>query len=326
MHPFVSRLALPTALFMLCLTGLPSQAQAWPERPLKIITPSTPGGPPDVYARTLAEMLALELGQAVVVENSPVLGGMLAAQTMLRTPQDVHTLLVSTAGMMTIAPSAHPQSRYTSADFTPICQGVETGLVLVGNPSLGAHNFQELAHWLRTQTTLPSYSSYFPGSPAHFLGYQLGSALQVKMTHVPYRSSPAQIIDMLSGIAPLGFAQVATALPHVRAGKLVAFAVTSERRSPDFPDVPTVAEVGLRQLQTAVWFGLSAPRDLPEPIAQRLIAAHQKIVATADFRQRMATAGLAPSATVCGPAFAQKMKEESARWAQIVKATGFVAE
>lgn len=320
------RRALCAAAMLLACANFGAQAQNWPERPIKLVTPSTPGGPPDAYARALADLLARELGQPLVVENSPAVGGMVAAQAMARTPADGYTLLVSTAGMMTITPSANPRARYVPGDFTPICQGVEAGLVLASHPSLGAHNFAELRQWIRAQKTPPTYSSFAPGSPAHFLGYQLGEALKVEMTHVPYRSSPNQITDMLGGTAPLGFVQTATAGPHIKAGKLVAYATTAGQRSADLPDVPTVAEIGLPQLQTTVWFGLSAPKGLPAPIVQRLTAAHQKVLASPDFHQRMATAGLAPSATLCGEAFLQRMNEESARWARIVKATGFVAD
>lgn len=323
--PKILRRALCAAA-LLALAAVPLHAQTWPERPIKLITPSTPGGPPDAYARALADLLVKELGQPVVVENSPAVGGMVAAQVMTRTPADGYTLLVSTAGMMTITPNANPRARYVPADFTPICQGVEAGLVLASHPSLGTHNFAELAQWIKAQKTPPTYSSFAPGSPAHFLGYQLAEALKVEMTHVPYRSSPNQITDMVGGTAPLGFVQTATAGPQIKAGKLVAYATTAAQRSAELPDVPTVAEIGLPQLQTTVWFGLSAPKGLPAPIVQRLTAAHQKVLASPDFRQRMATAGLAPAAPLCGEAFLQQMNAESARWARIVKATGFVAD
>jgi len=303
-----------------------AHAQAWPTRTIKLISPSTAGGPPDAYARALADQLARELGQAVVVENSPAVGGMVAAQQMARTPADGYTLLVGTAGMMTITPNANPKAKYQPADFTPICQGVEAGLVLAGHPSLGAKNFQELQQWIKAQKTPPTYSSFAPGSPAHFLGYQLGEALGVPMVHVPYRSSPLQITDMIGGVAPLGFVQIATASPQIKAGKLVAYATTAGQRSIELPDVPTVKEVGLPQLETTVWFGLAGPRGLPAPVVQRLVEAHRKVLASPEFRSRMAVSGLAPSADICGDAFLKKMNDESARWARIVKATGFVAD
>lgn len=312
-------------LAALALAAPWAQAQAWPEKPIKLLAPSTPGGPPDVYARALADHLAKALGQPVVVENVPAAGGMIAAQQILRGPADGHTLLVNTAGMMTITPNANPRARYEGGDFTQICQGVEAALVLASHPQLGPKNYAGLAQWIQAQKVPPTYSSYSAGSPAHFLGYQLAEALKVDMVHVPYKSSPQQITDMFGGVAPLGFVQIATAAPHIQAGKLLAFATTGAQRSPQLPDVPTVAEVGLPQLATTVWFGLSGPKNLPPAVVQKLTAAHEQITAAPEFRSRMATAGLTVSQGVCGDAFLKKMNQETARWGRIVKATGFVA-
>jgi tripartite-type tricarboxylate transporter receptor subunit TctC len=320
---FTSRRA---ALLMglLTVTAPWVQAQGWPDKPIKLLAPSTAGGPPDVYARALADNLAKALGQPVIVENMPAVGGMIAAQSIMRAPADGYTLLVNTAGMMTITPNANAMAKYKGADFTQICQGVEAALVLAAHPSIGAKNFNELSQWIKAQKTPPTYSSYSSGSPAHFLGYQLSEALKTEMVHIPYKSSPQQISDMLGDVAPLGFVQIATASPHIKAGKLVAYATTSEQRSPQLPDVPTVAEAGLPQLTTTVWFGLSGPQNLPAAIVKRLTEAHQQIAKTPEFKARMSSAGLSVSQDICGDKFLQKMNQETVRWARIVKATGFV--
>lgn len=301
-------------------------AQSWPDKPIKLLAPSTAGGPPDVYARALAEQLGKLLGQPLVVENVPAVGGMIAAQQIQRVPADGYTLLINTAGMMTITPNANPKARYQGSDFTQICQGVEAALVLASHPGLGPKNYGELVQWVKTQKTPPTYSSYSPGSPAHFLGYQFSEALKVDMTHVPYKSSPQQITDMIGGVAPLGFVQIATASPQIKAGKLVAYATTGDKRAPQLPDVPTVGELGLPQLSTTVWFGFSGPRGLPPAVAQRLTEAHEQVLAMPEFQARMATAGLSASPRLCGERFLQKMNTESERWARVVKATGFVAD
>lgn len=325
MSPFFSTTRWATAA-LLALAACAAQAQVWPARSIKLLTPSTAGGPPDVYARALADGLARELGQPVVVENSPAVGGMVAAQTIKRTTPDGYTLLVSTAGVMTITPSANPKAKYTPAEFTPICQGVEAGLVLASHPGVEAKDVKTLQQWIKAQKSEPTYSSFAPGSPAHFLGHQFSEVVGVPMTHIPYRSSPLQITDMIGGVAPLGFVQIATASPQIKAGKLRAYATTSPQRAPELPEVPTVKELGLPQLETTVWFGLAGPAGLPTPVVQRLTEAHRKVLASPDFRTRMAASGLAPSADICGEAFLKKMNDESARWARIVKATGFVAD
>ena len=311
----------------LCLATAPwCLAQTWPEKPVRVMAPSNAGGPPDLYARALADHFAKALGQPFVVETAPAAGGMIAAQAVLRAPADGYTLLVNTAGMMTITPNANPKANYKGDDFTLICQGVETALVLASHPSITAKNYAELATWIKGQKVPPTYSSYSPGSPAHFLGYQLGEALKVDMTHVPYKSSPSQVTDMVGGTAPLGFVQIATAAPHVKAGKLTAYATTGAQRSPQIPDVPTLAELGLPQLTTAVWFGFSGPKNLPAPVVKRLIDAHQQMVISSEFKTRMATAGLNPTPDVCGDKFLAKINQETARWGRVVKATGFSSD
>lgn len=321
-RPF-TRLAL-LGLLPLCLGT--AHAQAWPEKAIKLLAPSTAGGPPDVYARALADHLSKTLGQPVVIENVPAVGGMIAAQQIQRAPADGYTLLVNTAGMMTITPSANPKARYQGADFTQICQGVEAALVLAANPQLGPKTYPQLVQWLKAEKNPPTYSSYSPGSPAHFLGYQLSEALKVEMTHIPYKSSPQQITDMIGNVAPLGFVQIATASPHIKAGKLTAFATTGTQRSPQLPEVPTVAEIGLPQLATTVWFGLSGPKGLPAPIVQRLTEAHQQFAASQEAQARMVTAGLTLTPNICGDRFLKNMEAESVRWGRVIKASGFVAD
>lgn len=301
-----------------------AQAQGWPERAIKLLAPSAAGGPPDVYARALAEHLSRKLGQPVVVENVPAGGGLIAAQQLQRA-KDGHTLLVNTAGMMTITPNANPLAKYRAGDFTQICQGVEAGLVLTASPQIGAKTYGDLVGWARAQNPPPTYSSYSLGSPAHFLGYQWSEALQVDMVHVPYRSSPQQVTDMLGGAAPLGFVLVSTASPHIQAGKLVAYAVTGGQRSSQLPNVPTVAEIGLAQLTTTVWFGLTAPKDTPPAVVRQLTEAHEQLTAMPEFKTRMAAAGLETSHAICGDKFLAKMNQETERWARVIKATGFVA-
>lgn len=314
-----------SALTMLGLSAAITQAQAWPEKPIKLLAPSTAGGPPDVYARALADHMARALGQPVIVENIPAGGGMIAAQQIMRAPADGYTLLVNTAGMMTITPNANPRAQYKVSDFAQICQGVDAALVLATNQQLGPKDYRQLTQWLKAQKTPPTYSSYSPGSPAHFLGYQLSESLDIDMTHIPYKSSPPQITDMIGGAAPLGFGQIATTVPHIKAGKLIAHATTGDKRSPLLPDVPTVSEVGLPQLTTSVWFGLSAPKGTPAAIVQRLTTTHQQMLASQDFKVRMAASGLNPTPHVCGTSFQEKMNRETDRWARIVKATGFSA-
>ncbi|MDA7414917.1 tripartite tricarboxylate transporter substrate binding protein [Xenophilus arseniciresistens] len=321
------RLAIAFGALAACaLLGQQAQAQDWPSKSIKLVAPSAPGGPPDAYARAIADLMGKELGQAIVVENSQAVGGMVAAQALTRAEPDGYSLLVGTTGMLTITPHANSKARYTLNDFTPLCEGVGAGLVLASHPSVGKGDFGQLKQWIAAQNPPPTYSSFSPGSPAHFLGHQFSEALKVPMTHVPYRSSPPQVTDMLAGVAPMGFVQIATAAPHIKAGKLSAYATTAPERTVELPNVPTVAELGLPQLQTTVWFGLIGPKGLPPAVAERLIAAHRKALASPEFRTRMVASGLTPSGDRCGAAFKTVMEQDSKRWAGVVKATGFQAD
>jgi len=303
-----------------------SNADTWPSKPVKLIAPSTPGGPPDVYARALADSFTKALGQPFIVENMPAAGGMIAAQSILKIPSDGYVLLVNTAGMMTIAPSANANAKYSPTDFTQICQGVSASLVLAVHPSLNVKNFSELTKWLKDQKVRPTYSSYSMGSPAHLLGFELGELLGVDMIHVPYKSTPQQLSDMLSGVAPLGFVQISTATPSIMAGKIIPLATTSQVRSADFPNVPTVSEIGYPQLLTTVWFGLSAAKNLSPSITKRLTDLHQQVTNSKEFELRMVNSGLLPNKDICGDAFTNKMQKELVQWSKVIKAAGFVAD
>jgi tripartite-type tricarboxylate transporter receptor subunit TctC len=301
-------------------------SQNWPTKPVKIIAPSTPGGPPDVYARALADIFTKTLGQPFIVDNMPAAGGMIAAQSILKATNDGYALLVNTAGMMTITPSANISAKYFPADFTQICQGVSASLVLAVHPILNIKNFAELVKWLKDQKVRPTYSSYSIGSPAHLLGYELSQLLGVEMIHVPYKSTPQQLTDMLSAVSPLGFVQIATASPSIKAGKIIPLATTSESRSIDFPNVPSISEVGYPQLVTTVWFGLSGPKNLSPLITKKLIDLHQQMTNSSEFESRMLNSGMVVTKNICGDIFTSKMQRELDNWSKVIGAAGFVAD
>jgi len=199
-------------------------------------------------------------------------------------------------------------------------------LVLAAHPSLGIKNFSELTKWLKNQKVQPTNSTYSMGSPAHLLGFKMSELLGVDMVHVPYKSTTHQLTDMVAGVAPLGFVQLATASPNVKAGKLIALAVTSESRSADLPQVPTLSELGYPQMQTTVWFGLSGSKNLSPVIVKRLIELHQQMSVSPEFEARMSNAGLVVTKNICGDVFTKKIMSETESWAKVIKAAGFVAD
>ncbi|WP_157119247.1 Bug family tripartite tricarboxylate transporter substrate binding protein [Azohydromonas lata] len=309
---------------LLCCATL-GHAQGWPSKPIQIIVPSTPGGAIDSYARVSAEHLAQQVKQPVVVENRPGGGGgLIATEAAARAAADGYSLFVGTAAILTINPSAYKKLPYSPGDFTYLCKGVEFPLVLVAHPSTNARTIDDLARWLQANPKNASYASYQPGTPSHFLGYQLGEKLGIPLTHIPYRGSAPQVTDLLGGNVFFGFTQLPTALPHIKSGRLIALATTGTVRPDSLKDVATLAEQGLGDLTTTAWFGLLAPKGIPVSIAQRLIKAHLDALGDTNVKAKMAAQGLSVSG-VCGQEFQDAVKQEAARWARVVKATGFSA-
>lgn len=314
------------ALFALAGAGafLPAMAQSWPSQPVKLLVGVPPGGALDPFARVLADQLAKGTGGTFIVENKAGANGNLSAEAALQAPADGNTLWIGTQSMVTINPAAFSKLRWKASDFKPILKGVEAPLVLVTHPSVPASNFRELSAWIANPANKAAYASFSPGTPSHFLGYQLNERLKATMVHVPYKGSGPQTTDLLGGQVPLGFTQLASAVPHIKEGKLRAIAVTSLKRSRFLPDVPTLAELGHKDLSTTIWFGLFAPTGMPAPMLEAIRTAARKAQADPVYRERLEALNFdIPTEDVA--AFEKTIAAETARWAELVKATGFKA-
>jgi len=313
------------ATFLVASAVACAHAQTWPSKPITVIVPSTAGGAIDSYARVSGEHLAGQLKQPVIVDNrAGGGGGLIAADAAARAPADGYTLFVGTAAILTINPSSYKKLPYSTDDFAYICKGVEFPLVLVAHPSVGVQDVASLAAWLKKHPAQASYASYQPGTPSHFLGHQLGEKLGIELTHIPYKGSAPQVNDLLGGTVMFGFTQLVTALPHIQSGRLVALATTGPTRTEALPNVRTLAEQGLGDLTTTAWFGLVAPKATPPDVVERLIKAHLATLQTPEVKTKLQAQALYPSG-VCGKEFQQQVQAETARWAKVVKATGFSA-
>ena len=332
MKPFSSSNSCPVSRRALCLAAASMavgaapavHAQSWPSKPVTLLVGVPAGGALDPFARVLADQLAKVTGGTFVVENKPGANGNLSAEAALKAPTDGHTLWIGTQSMMTINPAAFSQLRWKPSDFTPVLKGVEAPLVLVTNPSVPAKNFADLTKWIQNPANRASYASFSPGTPSHFLGYQLNERLKAEMVHVAYKGSAPQVTDIIGGQVALGFTQLASAVPHIKAGKLNAIVVTGPKRSRYLPDVPTLAEVGLKDLGTTIWFGLFAPASTPPAVLAAIRAAAAKANADAGYRAKLEALNFdLPDVTI--PAFEAEITADTARWAALVKATGFKA-
>jgi tripartite-type tricarboxylate transporter receptor subunit TctC len=299
-----------------------SLAQTWPVKPLTVVVGSPAGSAPDTYARTVGEHMSRTLGQPVIVENRAGAGANIAAELVAKSKPDGYTILVGTQGLMEINPAAYDNLRWKLADFAPLIKGVEAPLVLVVHESVPAKSLAELAAWAKANPGKASYASYAGGTPSHFLGHQLAERLKVDMTHVPFPGSGPQTQNLMAGHVPFGFAQIQLALPHIQSGKLRALATSGATRWRQLPDVPTLAELGYKDMTATVWFGLLARAGTPAPVLDQLVNAAKKAHADPGVKEKLERAGSDVSGQT-EPEFSAAIRASAERWAKAVKAAGF---
>jgi len=314
---------------MVCAAVLLSLAMASPAAAqgptIRIVVGTAAGGAIDPYARIIAEHMSKTLGQPVIIENKPGASGSLAAQYIADSPADGTLLWLGTQAFTEILPSMFPSAHWSIDQFHPIIRGVEAPLVFIINPSVPANNFAEFINWAKRNKGKLGYSSYQPGTPSHFLGFQLNEKFDLDLTHVPYRGSGLQVTGLLGGHSLFGFAQVNSSLPHVRAGTLKALATTGATRDHSLAEVPTFAELGYPEFTAKVWFGLLVREGVPATALERLTRAAIAAHADPDIRGKLEAQGFEVSGET-GPQLKTNIKEQGARWARLVKASGFSLE
>jgi tripartite-type tricarboxylate transporter receptor subunit TctC len=292
---------------------------------IRFIVGAPAGGAISPYARLIADHMEKTLGQSIIVENKPGANGTISAQWVVDQPADGRVVWVGTQAMTEINPTAYHHLKWTIDDFVPLIKGVESAPVLVTHPSVPANTLDELVAWVKKNPGKLSYASWSPGTPSAFLGYQLNEKFGLDLTHVPYRGSAPQTSDLVAGHALLGFGQMQTTLPHIRSGKLNAIATTGAQRSPHHPNVPTFAELGYPDFTASVWFGLLVKAGTPQPAVDRLLAAAKAAHADPAIREKLEKLGYEVSGQ-SGTEFSASIRTQIARWARIIKATGFKAD
>ena len=308
------------------LLGLPSFAQGYPARPLRIIVPWPAGGLVDVAARQLGTRLQAALGQPVVVENRVGAGGSIGADVVAKAPADGHTLLFSTSAL-TINVAMQTKLPFDLLrDFEPVCLLAHAPSVLVVGPSINPASVQELVALARARPGQLSYGSAGVGSPAHLAGELLKSLQKLFIVHIPYTGAPAAMNDQLAGRLDFQFANAAVALPQVRAGKVRALAVTGAQRFAALPQLPTMVEAGVANFEADQWLGLLAPRGLPSAVQARLAAECQKALAQDDLRAALLQAGMTAAPAGTPASFDAALKAELAKWTAVVKAANIQPE
>ncbi|MEN9416445.1 MAG: hypothetical protein RI988_65 [Pseudomonadota bacterium] len=315
----------------LSVAALPALAQdAWPTRPVKIVSPFPPGGTSDIMARMVAQALSRELGQQFVVENIGGAGGTIGTLRALQGAADGYTLIQTGVGQNAVAHGLDPKLGYDSMrDFIHLAQ-VHTGPnVLVVHPDQPFKTFQELVGWIRRNPGKMNYG-YTHAASGHMamellkqVGGENGRPLYI--VGIPYRGGGPMMQDLLGGQIPMMFINQDVALPHVKAGKLRALAVTSKARNPLYPDVPTIAETGIPGYEALSWSGLSVAKGTPKAVVDKLDAAMRKIMGSAEIRQRLESVGfVVPPA---GPqAYTAFVKSEIELWTRVIQTAGIKPE
>jgi tripartite-type tricarboxylate transporter receptor subunit TctC len=317
---------LKTALLSLVLMAAAFAARSdYPDRPIHFIVPFTAGSGTDIVARTVGEYMSRNLKQPIIIENKPGATGALAAQYIADAPADGTVIWLGTQAFTEILPHLYPNARWSIDQFHPIIRGVEAPLVFIANPSVPPNNFADFIQWAKGRKGKLSYSSYQPGTPSHFLGYQLNEKFDLDLTHVPYRGSGLQVTGFLGNHSQFGFAQVNSSLPHVQAGKLKALATTGPMRDHSMPDVPTFQELGHPEFTAKIWFGLLVKQGTPQATLTRLTAAAVDAHADPAVRQKLEAQGFNVSGET-GPQLKTNIKEQMVRWGRLVKASGFSVE
>lgn len=300
-----------------------ASAQAYPTRPVRLIVPFPPGGAVDAYARAVQPALAENLGQPIVIENKAGASGMIGAELVAKAPPDGYTLLVGNVATLAMNAGIYTRMPYDPVkDLTPVMQTVMVNYVLVVSPGVPVRTVAELVAYAKASPGKLSYGSSGSGSAQHMAAELFKAQTGVNITHVPYKGTGALVGDLVAGHIQVAFADQASMMPQVKAGKLRALGVGGARRSPEYPDIPTVAEAGnLPGYEAVAWQGMAAPAGTPPPIVRRLNEAFQKVQADPEVRKRLAAAGLTP---VGGSPddFGKYIRSEIAKWSKVAKDIG----
>ncbi|MCD0504407.1 Bug family tripartite tricarboxylate transporter substrate binding protein [Bordetella petrii] len=321
-HPLIQAAC---AALLACACTLPAWAQTYPQRTITLVVPHSAGGTSDILARTVAAEAAKTLGQTIVVDNKGGANGSIAAKAVATADPDGYTLLLATASTHGINPSMYCKLQYDAVkDFTPVTLLATVPNVLVVNKQVRAGNVQELIAEIKANGDAFNMASAGAGTPGHLAGEMFKQRAELDFVHVPYKGGSPALADLIGGQVQFLFTTIPGAMPSIKAGALRALAVTSPRRSPALPDLPTMAESGLPGFQAISWHGIVAPAGTPANVVDTLNAAFSKALAAPEVRQRLMEEG-AEAASVSKGEFGAFIQQEIASWAKAVQASGATA-
>ena len=308
------------------LTSSVALAHAYPSKPIRLIVPTPPGGGADIATRIIAKKLSENIGQPVLIENRSGAGGNVSAEYVAKQPPDGYTLYMGAIGPFAISPSLYKSLPYDPLrDFAPITMSVVMSNILVSHPSVPARTVRELIELARAKPGTLNYGSAGNGTAGHLAGELFASMAGVELVHVPYKGGGPAMVDLLAGQIQLIFASAPSALPHVKSGKLRAFAVTTPAHSSVLPDLPTISEAALPGYEATNWYCFVAPAKTPIEIITKLNQEFRKALTHPETKEALAVQGLEPSPTT-PEALTAYIKADMARWAKVVRERGISVE
>jgi tripartite-type tricarboxylate transporter receptor subunit TctC len=315
------RLGILTTL-CLALTSIAAHAQTWPSRGVRIVVPFPPGGATDIIARLVAEQMTRDWSQPVVVENRAGAGGTIGTDLVAKAQPDGYTLLLATLATNAIAPAVYPKLPYDPVrDFTPITPLAGTVSAIAINPAIPVQTLAEFIAYARARPGQLAFSSPGAGVSAHLAMEHFAQVAGLKMIHVPYKGSAPALNAVVAGEVAATFDPIASLAPLAKAGRVRALAISGRERSALLPDVPTIAEAGVRGVESYTWNGLAGPAGLPAAIVDRIHADVSRMLRSDSLRQRLASMG--SDALLMSPKeFADFVASETTKWGDIARATG----
>ena len=323
---WVTSLAVSVGMAGALLSSPAAMAQAFPNKPLRLICPVPPGGAVDIASRAIAQELSKNLGQPVTVENRPGAGGNIGGAEAARANPDGYTIFMTTSGIQAINPVLYAKMPFDpSKDLVPVSALVSLNNVLVLHPSIKANSVPEVIAMAKSQPGTMNYASSGSGTSIHMSGEMFKSLTGVNITHIPYKGSAPAMTDLLGGQVMMMFDNIPSAIPHIKSGKLKALATTGAKRDPLLPELPTLAEAGVAGYESGVWFGLAVPANTPRDVIMKLNAEAIKGTRSPEFVKRMTELGYNIMGT--SPEVMTDMsRAEVQRWGPIVRSSGAKAD
>ena len=309
---------LACVIVVACSTTIVPAQDGYPNRPIKIVVPFSPGGGGDAVVRSISEKLGARLGQSVIIENRPGASGYIGAQAVATAAPDGYTILMGFDGSLVVAPNLIKAPFDTAVDFAPITKLNDATLILAAHSSVGAKSLKELIELSKSKPGGLTFGSSGAATTTHLAGELLAQRAGLNLTHVPYKGGGQAVIDVLGGQIPLIFTVIPTVSSFIKDGRLRAVGVASAKRSSVLPEVPTMIELGVPGFEVSSWYGLLAPAKTPKPIIDRLQKEVAIVLALPEIRDFYIKSGFEPVANT-SEEFSQQIKADLARWKKVVK-------